>query len=131
MSLRSTRSQQLPLEEGLVFSERSRTTNGRPDLYGQLDQEYFDGKLSAAGYTIAWGRKMKETSGYTDLPLRIVRISWEIHKLLPHEELIGTILHEMIYVKLFYHRNDVESYRHIGEFRKEMKRINEIRPYRA
>ncbi|XP_043476305.1 DNA-dependent metalloprotease dvc-1-like [Leptopilina heterotoma] len=134
MSGRSTRSQQLPLEEELVFSERSRTTNGRPDLiglYGQLDQEYFNGKLSAAGYTIALGRKMKETSGYTDLPLRIVRISWEIHRLLPQEELIGTILHEMIHVKLFHHRNDVDSFRHTGEFQKEIKRINEIGPYRV
>ncbi|XP_043476311.1 DNA-dependent metalloprotease SPRTN-like [Leptopilina heterotoma] len=134
MSGRVTRSQQLPLAEGLRFSKHPCTTDERPDLrglYGQLDQNYFDGGLAAAGYTIGWGRRMKKTSGYTDLPLRIVRISWEIHRLLPEKELIGTLLHEMIHVKLFHHRNDADSFSHKGEFKKEMRRINKIGPYRV
>ncbi|XP_043480315.1 uncharacterized protein LOC122510005 [Leptopilina heterotoma] len=134
MNGRATRSQQLPLEAGLTYPERKRTTDGRPDikgLYDRLDVIYFDGELADAGYTITWGRQMTSTSGCTDLPQREVRISWEIHRILPVEELIGTLLHEMIHVKLFQHRQDRDSFHHTGAFLEEMDRINTMGPFRA
>lgn len=74
---------------------------------------------------------MTTTSGYTNFSGREVRISWEIHRLLPEEELMGTILHEMIHVKLFHRRDDVDSIYHTRAFQEEVERINAMGPYRV
>ncbi|XP_043474326.1 DNA-dependent metalloprotease dvc-1-like isoform X1 [Leptopilina heterotoma] len=134
MSERVTRSQKQPLEPGLKLFQRKRATDGRPDLkglYDHLDEIYFNNELANAGYTFHWGPKMPSASGCTDLPRREVRINWEVHSMLPEEDLIGTMLHEMIHVKLFRERKDFDSLNHTEVFQREVDRINAIGPYRA
>ncbi|XP_043472062.1 DNA-dependent metalloprotease dvc-1-like [Leptopilina heterotoma] len=134
MSGRATRSKNPVLESGLKFSERSRSTDDRPDvneLYNRLDKIYFNGEVKLAGFSVNWGANMRSTAGITDLHKRTVSISWEAYQLLPESDRNGIVLHEMIHVKLFRHRMDKDSKHHTGMFISEMDRINEMGPYKV
>ncbi|XP_051176640.1 DNA-dependent metalloprotease SPRTN-like [Leptopilina boulardi] len=134
MEGRSTRSKGATLETGLEFYRPSSSKDNRPDLYElykNLDVRYFNGELKRAGFTVDWGQNMRRTSGFTDTKKRYIRISWEIHSLLPEEDLMATLLHEMIHVKCFQHKWDASSHWHCGKFVEEMERINKIGPYKV
>ncbi|XP_051165661.1 DNA-dependent metalloprotease SPRTN-like [Leptopilina boulardi] len=134
MEGRSTRSKGAALEAGLEFYQPASRKDGRPDihkLYNDLDSRYFNGELKQVGFTVGWGQNMRTTSGFTDTKNRFIRISWEIHSLLPEEDLMATLLHEMIHVKCFQHKWDVSNHWHCGKFIEEMERINKIGPYKV
>lgn len=134
MSTRATRSQSVELNAGLKFPQRSRCTDGRPDLialYNHLNDVFFDGELNGSGYTISWGQNMRTTSGFTDLYRREIKISWDIHRLQPEKELISTVLHEMIHAKMYRLRLDDDSRSHAGFFLEEIERINRMGPFKV
>ncbi|CAG8584109.1 6661_t:CDS:2 [Dentiscutata heterogama] len=119
---------QLQAEEDLDNNENPEDPN--PDIHGlfiAFDQQYFWGSLKSV--EVRWSNKMTlvwcaglcyyQSGGYCS-----IRLSEPLLKFRTRQDMIETLLHEMIHAYLFVTKNYKDHNAHGPEFLKHMERIN-------
>ncbi|CAG8829554.1 22228_t:CDS:2 [Gigaspora margarita] len=117
---------QLQAEENLENNETPEDPN--PDLHGlfiAFDQQYFWGSLTSV--EVRWSNKMTLCAGlccYQAGGYCSIRLSEPLLKFRTRQDMIETLLHEMIHAYLFVTKNYKDHNAHGPEFLKHMERIN-------
>ncbi|CAG8804250.1 15549_t:CDS:2, partial [Gigaspora rosea] len=117
---------QLQAEEDLENNETPEGPN--PDLHGlfiAFDQQYFWGSLKSV--EVRWSNKMTLCAGlccYQAGGYCSIRLSEPLLKFRTRQDMIETLLHEMIHAYLFVTKNYKDHNAHGPEFLKHMERIN-------
>ncbi|RHZ51268.1 hypothetical protein Glove_481g94 [Diversispora epigaea] len=100
-----------------------------PDLHAlfiTFNQQYFLGSLQSV--EVRWSNKMTLCAGlchYQSGGYCSIRLSEPLLKYRTREDMIETLLHEMIHAYLFVTKNNKNHDAHGPEFLEQMKRINE------
>jgi len=117
----------LPHASGLPPAKRPACLKEPPPdfttMHAKYNRLYFGNELHS--FSIQWSNSQTRCSGITFFDRRLISISSRIllDPRMPHEDLVDTILHEMIHVQLFLEGHRADSANHGPRFRQQPPRM--------